>query len=109
MTLRHQLLLGGLCVLIAGLSACRPDAAPGRETSTLVGRIQMIGNEPFTSLSLETISGEVFVLNCDEALAQYLQKNQGKTFQITCTTGEMTPRGRSVNVVKAEQLPNGGR
>lgn len=99
----------GLCVIISSLSGCRPDGVTDRQSSTLVGRIQLVGNEPFTALAVETGDGEVLIVNCDQTLAQYLRENQGKKFQLTYTPGELTPRGRSVNVVRAEQLPNGGR
>jgi hypothetical protein len=104
MTIRPGcLLLMGLCVFMT--VGCRTGTDMGREPSVLIGRIQMVGNEPFAVLAVETREGDVFVLRCEEDLARYLQENQGRSFRLTCTPGDLTPQGRSLKVIRAEALP----
>jgi len=97
------LLLMGLCVYM--MVGCSTGTDMGREPSVLTGRIQMIGNDPFAVLAVESREGDVFVLRCEEDLARYLQENQGRTFRLTCTPGDLTPQGRSLRVIRAEALP----
>ena len=86
---------------IAGCSAGETASAPA---SVAWGRILVIGNEPFTSLALETDSGKVYVLHCDPATRNILLRRQGERVKISYKETEPVPEGLALRVLTAEPL-----
>ena len=75
----------------------------------LVGRIFVIGNEPFTKVGLEAETGEMYVLECTPDLQTVLRRKQGATMKIHYEMSERVPEGLAVKVIRAEEVAVPGR
>lgn len=101
-------LVGGFvaafCAPLVLSSACSGTGGNQDSDSIVVGRIQVIGNEPFTRVAIETTSGETFILKCEESLEELLRGNQGKLVRVHFRGTERDPRGTALSVLRAELL-----
>ena len=68
------------------------------------GIIVITGNEPFTHPSLQTASGDIFVIDCDDETTKYFFKNQGEKFTVSYSAVNETPNGKTLKLVKFEKL-----
>ncbi len=91
---------------MAGLVAwtCASSDDTVGQAKTVVGKIQVIGNEPFTSLALETPAGTMYVLHCDADLQKMLLQRQGQSVKIHFKEFEKVPSGQALRVLSAELL-----
>ncbi len=91
---------------LAGLVAwtCASSDETAGQTKTIVGKIQVIGNEPFTSLALETPEGTMYVLHCDAEVQKSLLQRQGQSVKIHFKEFEKVPSGQALRVISAELL-----
>ncbi len=87
------------------LSCSSPQGSTSDQAKTIVGRIQVIGNEPFAHLAVEAEKGETYVLQCDSLTMHRLVAGQGQLARIHFTSIENVPEGKAIKVVEAELLP----
>ena len=86
------------------LAACASYESSGDEASVIVGKLYVIGNEPFTKLAVEMEGGTMYVLQCDKNVEEMLRKHQGEFAKIHFKRIEAVPEGKGVHVVHAEVL-----
>ena len=96
-----------ICLLPALTLSCASSGNQDADIHTAVGRIEVIGNEPFTKLALATEGGPVFVLLCEKDVEHLLLQHQGQRARIRWTSIQSVPEGKSVRVIKAELLAEG--
>ncbi len=91
---------------MAGLAAwtCASSDDTAGQAKTIVGKIQVIGNEPFTSLALETPAGTMYVLHCEADVQKMLLQRQGQSVKIHFKEFEKVPSGQALRVLSAELL-----
>ncbi|NLT49302.1 MAG: hypothetical protein GXX85_00090 [Ignavibacteria bacterium] len=64
------------------------------------GIIIITGNEPFTNPSVQTDSGEVYVINCKKEERQFFFDNQGKNIRIFYSEIVERPQGKTLTLIK---------
>jgi hypothetical protein len=63
----------------------------------LTGVAVMVGNEPFTAISLQTSDGTSYRLDADSLMLMQFRENQGKEFRVTGTVRD-APMGPVLRV-----------
>jgi hypothetical protein len=48
----------------------------------IIGKVVVVGNEPFTNIAVQTSPTNTLVLNCDIETKNFLLNNQGQTVRI---------------------------
>jgi len=91
-------LLGGLALSCS--TADKAKNSPG----TVVGRIQIIGNEPFTSVAVEVGDGRMYILSCEKVVESQLRRHQGQLMKIHFRGTEIVPEGTALLVVGVESV-----
>ena len=71
----------------------------GNEEVEIVGRVYVMGNEPFTQVALKLDDGQVYALLGEHD--KELRGLQGKRLSIVGTPSEEKPRGAKAVVVKS--------
>ena len=93
----------GLCVIVVFVSLnCSSKGEEG--THRMAGTVQMVGNEPFARLALQTDDGQSYYLQCDSMTTQTLRQNQGKRFTVVYRAIEDLPDGKQMTVLKADPV-----
>ena len=98
-----------LITVVFALHGCSSSELRLEGAGILVGRIFVIGNEPFTKLGLEVETGEMYVLECGPDLQTVLRGKQGRTMKIQFEKSERVPEGLAVKVIRAEEVAVPGR
>lgn len=101
---RHQRLFVYVGLNFCLLFSCRASQSSFTQPQTYVGQIFVIGNEPFTQLSLKLADGRTYVLDCTKEVKIYLLQLQGQAVQVTGTIGVKKPEGQSLQVTQAEMI-----
>ncbi|MDI6766243.1 MAG: hypothetical protein QME52_05410 [Bacteroidota bacterium] len=70
----------------------------------IIGTIQVIGNEPFTKLAIETEDGTVYFLKAEDDIEERLLKYQGQFVKILYKEIEELAEGKSILVEHAELI-----
>ncbi len=83
------------------LAGCSLSGQTTDETHVTTGRIQVIGNEPFTRLALQSDDGTVYVLRCEKSVETMLAGEQGHLVQVEWKVMEKVPEGNAIRVLKA--------
>ncbi len=83
------------------LAGCCRSGQTMDEIHVATGRIQVIGNEPFTRLALQADDGTVYVLRCEKKVEAILAGEQGHRVQVEWRVMEKVPEGNAINVLKA--------
>jgi hypothetical protein len=84
--------------------ACSQTGGREEAGSIVVGTIQIIGNEPFTRVAIESASGQTYILKCQKEVEDLLRNNQGKLARVHFRDIEHDSRGTAVSVLRAELL-----
>ena len=61
----------------------------------------VVGNEPFTSLAVQTEHAKVYLIRCDQNTRQLLLGNQGRIVALVYNEIRTTQRGEELNVLSA--------
>ncbi len=85
-------------------SCSSPGQLSQSQTRTIVGKIYLTGNEPFTKLALEVATGKTYILQCTGETQELLLTNQGKLVKLHVDRVLDVPEGKALNVVRAEVL-----
>lgn len=64
------------------------------------GIIIITGNEPFTNPSIQTDSGEVYVIDCKKDQREFFFDNQGKNIRIFYSEIVERPEGKTLTLIK---------
>lgn len=92
--LRDFKLIAIICLM---LLAC---ASSGK----VVGTIYIMGNEPFTSVALETPEGKVYRVSTTKELEQRLRGLQGRKVELEFTKIARSPEGQTIVVSVVRDL-----
>ncbi len=103
---RAQLLFTSVLLCGGWLFSCASSQHTTTQPQKLVGRVFVIGNEPFTKLALKVEDGETCVLIGTKEIETMLLQHQGQVVQIFTTGVEETSEGKAWRVIQAEFLPN---
>lgn len=98
-TVLHVAML--VIVLLAG---CVASGSVHSHMETMVGKVYIIGNEPFTKYALQLEDGSAYVLNCTKELEMQLARQQGKTIKIHFKGMESAMEGTALNVLSIDAL-----
>jgi hypothetical protein len=71
----------------------------------MVGKIFVIGNEPFTKLAIQTSENLMFPLKCEKKIETELQAIQGKIIKVKYDGTKPSPEGLMLIVTNVE-LPS---
>jgi len=85
-------------------SCSSPGQLSQSQTCTIVGKVYLTGNEPFTKLALEVPTGKTYILQCTGKIRGLLLTNQGKLVKLHVDRVLDVPEGEALNVVRAEFL-----
>lgn len=94
----------GLCASVVLMLACSQTGGREEAGSIVVGTIQIVGNEPFTRVAIESASGQTYILKCQKEIEDLLRNNQGKLARVHFRGTERDSRGTAVSVLRAELL-----
>jgi len=61
---------------------CASSKGKKDNLKNITGKIEVVGNEPFTSLALKIDHSETYILKCDDENKNLLEQNQGKIAKI---------------------------
>jgi hypothetical protein len=91
-------------LVIALIAGCTASGSFRSHMETMVGKVYIIGNEPFTKYALQLEDGNAYVLNCSKELQIQLARQQGKTIKIHFNKMESAMEGMAVTVVSIDAL-----
>lgn len=66
------------------------------------GTVKVIGNEPFTSLALQTAEGKTYVLQCSSNLRTVLLNHQGYQTTVWYDSVKQVLNGKALHVIEAD-------
>lgn len=89
--------------LFINLNNCKID---NKEYHTKQGKIIIIGNEPFTKLSIIDNNKRVYTLKCDKILKNFLLENQGKFVKISYKNKETIGKNTILIVTNVKIIEN---
>ena len=101
---RHQWLLVCVGLSFCFLFSCRASQHALEQPQTYVGQIYVIGNEPFTQLTLKLADGRTYLLDCPKEIEMSLLQLQGQAVRVTGKTGAQKPEGQSLLVMQAQTV-----
>jgi hypothetical protein len=74
------------------------------EKSIIIGKIFVVGNEPFTKLGLQVDKEKMYILDCTKELEEKLLQRQGMIVKVHFVKMEKTPEGFLIKVLNAEGI-----
>ncbi len=72
------------------------------ESKSVVGEIEVVGNEPFINLAVKINPTNTYILNCNNETKELLFKNQGKMVKIFYDSVDNDKVPKEIDVKKAE-------
>lgn len=91
--MNSRVLLAVVALLVAGCASSK-EAGPGKVT----GIIQVIGNEPFTSVAMQSADGKTYRISTSREIEQRLRLLQGKTIELQYSELSSSPEGVKILV-----------
>jgi len=91
-------------ILVVCLAGCSTSELSGDAMRIIVGKVYVIGNEPFTKLAVEMENKQVYVLECTKEMQAMLLAKQGQLVRVHFRTMKNVPEGKAVAVSEAEVL-----
>lgn len=96
-----RVLLVVITFLVVGCSSSK-EAGPGK----IIGMIQVIGNEPFTSVALQRADGSMYRIATSREIEQRLRAMQGKTVELQYSELSSSPEGFRIVVKELKEQKN---
>jgi hypothetical protein len=93
-----------LYVLFMYPTGCSTSELSNDTMRTVVGRVQVIGNEPFTKIAVEMENKQVYILECTKEVRAMLLGSQGQLVRVHFRSMKNIPEGKAVEVSEAEPL-----
>ena len=90
-----------LCMLM--LAACA-GSRQELDKQVILGKIQIIGNEPFTQLAVEDKTETVYILKCSKDIEKQLLKLQGQPIRLYCSEIVIREMQNTATVIKFEKI-----
>ena len=100
----HDVVLIVLILLVSGAGCTRTSELSGNEARTIVGKVYVMGNEPFTRLAVEMENKQVYVLHCSKEIETMLLSKQGQLVRVHIKSMMNIPEGKAVEVTEAEVI-----
>jgi hypothetical protein len=91
-------------LLMVVLAGCVSLQGVNGHVETMVGRVYVTGNEPFTKFALQLEDGSAYILNCSKELQDQLSREQGKTVKVRFKGIENVLEGKALNVISIESV-----
>ncbi len=85
-------------------TSCSTYKNNSNEMKSVVGRIMVVGAEPFTRLAIQTSSNKAFLIESNKKLQKLLLKNQGKRVKVFFKMKKKTENGIVLFVVRVKIL-----
>jgi len=100
-----------IIILLSLISAqmilgCASSKAKKDNLKNITGRIEVVGNEPFTHLALRVNSAEIYILKCSAANKKLLESNQEKKAKIFYKTIDHSRKPNIITVERAIIIKN---
>jgi hypothetical protein len=84
------------------LLGCTISKETASEKKTFTGTLKVVGNEPFTSLALQTSTGKTFILQCPSNLRRILLNHQGYQTTVWYDSVKQTLSGHTLHIIDAD-------
>jgi hypothetical protein len=85
--------------LFAGCTTTKEMTA---EKKAFTGTLKVVGNEPFTSLALQTSAGKTYILQCPSNLRRILLNHQGYQTTVWYDSVKQTLNGHALYIIDAD-------
>lgn len=106
MKLYNTLITTTVAVVLISLFAagCSTYKNNSNEINSVVGRIMVVGAEPFTQLAIQTSSNKAFLIESNDKLQKLLLQNQGKQVKVFFKMKKKTGNGTVLSVIRVKIL-----
>jgi uncharacterized lipoprotein YehR (DUF1307 family) len=98
-----QIILMLVLVMVLFVSGCA-GSKNILQVKSVVGKIVVVGNEPFTNLALQTSPSSILILDCSKETKDFLFNNQGKAVKIFYEMRDDTKTPNVIYVKNYEML-----
>jgi len=85
-------------------TSCSTYKNSSNEIKSVVGRIMVVGAEPFTRLAIQISSNKAFLIESNDKLQKLLLQNQGKQVKVFFKMKKKTENGIVLFVVRVKIL-----
>jgi hypothetical protein len=85
------------------IAACAGSRQDG-EIQMILGKIQIIGNEPFAQLAIEDKTETVYILKCSEDIENQLLELQGQWIRLYCSEIVIREKQNTATVTQFETI-----
>ncbi|MBI3587542.1 MAG: hypothetical protein HY088_10465 [Ignavibacteriales bacterium] len=97
-----RVLLVAITFIVVGCSSSK-EAGSG----AITGIIQVIGNEPFTTVAIQRADGTMYRISASREIEQRLRAMQGKTMELRYSELSSSPEGLRIVVKELKEQKSG--
>jgi len=104
MKLYNTLITAAVSIVLLSLftTSCSTFKNSSNEIKSVVGRIMVVGAEPFTRLAIQTSSNKAFLIESNDKIQKLLLQNQGKQVKVFFKMKKKTGNGIVLSVVRVK-------
>jgi uncharacterized protein YcfL len=95
-----------LLISLFTASGCSSSQKDNNAEKNLTGKIEVVGNEPFTHLAVRVGTEKTYILQCDSTSKNLLEQNQGKRVKIFYKSIDKSKKPNIIVVERAELIKN---
>ncbi len=88
--------------IVSSFAGCTTTKEMTAGKKVFTGSIKVIGNEPFTSLALQTSTGKTYILQCPSNIRRALLSHQGYQTTVWYDSVKQTLSGQALHVIDAD-------
>ena len=88
--------------VVSLLAGCTTTKEMTRDKNMVTGSLKVIGNEPFTSLALQTSTGKTYILQCPADLRRILLNHQGYQTTVWYDSVKQMLNGQALHLIDAD-------
>jgi len=99
-----KILIAFLLVSLFAASGCSSSKKDSNAVKNITGKIEVVGNEPFTHLAVRVGAEKAYILQCDSTSKSLLEQNQGKRVKIFYKSIDESQKPNIIVVERAELI-----
>lgn len=102
--MKHKSIVFGILLLLGLLAvSCASKQAVKAKANTVSGIVQLVGNDPFTTVAIHGSDGKVYRIVAPKGIENRLRKLQGKRVVVEYSSMTTTVEGPVVSVTSFEE------
>ena len=101
-----KIFIAFLLISLFSALGCSSSKKDNNVEKNLSGKIEVVGNEPFTHLAVRVGAEKTYILQCDSTSKNLLEQNQGKRVKIFFKSIDESQKPNIIVVERAELIKN---